>query len=671
MRCKQLLLIVLIFNAMVFNANAQEIGVYYYPWWGDGIPGGHTFDETVRLHLVPDNQPPQIGIDHSRSASAISNHIQQSQLGNISSWIVSWWGPNSFEDVTLRNHIVPHPEFGQLKYAIHYESTGRLGEFANPDYSNFVSDFEYIAQNYFDDANYLRINGRPVVVIYLSRVYFKEQPGFDALSQMRSHLQTNFGVDPYIIGDHLFGNVAAGSANIDAITSFDVYGQVFNDGVATQQKIDNLANIYSNARILADSQGVDFVPCLSPGYNDKAVRDGNEPAPRYLQELGPTAFGSVMEAMLQTAVLPNTDDDVEQLFLVNSFNEWHEDTQIEAAIVSPSTNTDDTPTGTELTEGNFYEGYGTRYLDILREMTTKECNSIVEIRWARGTANGNFVGNFDDAMNWDGGMIPGLCERARCDRGATEMTMNSSISVQEIFFGVDESNQSFFIESPAEISTTSNFFASFNSGSNTLMTGGTIDVGGNFLLGQIDNASAQDQDINFTIEAGTLNVSGTVILGDQFDGAGGIQDRNVALNIVGGEVNIGNNLVFAPNGDLNSFLAGANNSLIVRIGGNGVLRFIGNDLVTQVSANVLSGLIVSDEPGELLVQFDGNDTVVTVDSSGVVLGDVNLDGMVNLLDVAPFVELISSGVFQAEADTNQDGMVNLLDVAPFIDLLAG
>ena len=54
---------------------------------------------------------------------------------------------------------------------------------------------------------------------------------------------------------------------------------------------------------------------------------------------------------------------------------------------------------------------------------------------------------------------------------------------------------------------------------------------------------------------------------------------------------------------------------------------------------------------------------------GVLLGDVNQDGQVNLLDVHPFVELIDNGGFLAEADVNQDGAVNLLDVAPLVDLL--
>lgn len=61
---------------------------------------------------------------------------------------------------------------------------------------------------------------------------------------------------------------------------------------------------------------------------------------------------------------------------------------------------------------------------------------------------------------------------------------------------------------------------------------------------------------------------------------------------------------------------------------------------------------------------------LTGQEAAALLGDVNMDGLVNLLDVAPFVELVSNGGFQAEADTNEDGMVNLLDVGPFVDLLA-
>ena len=53
----------------------------------------------------------------------------------------------------------------------------------------------------------------------------------------------------------------------------------------------------------------------------------------------------------------------------------------------------------------------------------------------------------------------------------------------------------------------------------------------------------------------------------------------------------------------------------------------------------------------------------------VLVGDVNCDGSINLLDVAPFVGFVSSGEFNEKADINGDGSVDLLDVAPFVDLL--
>ena len=53
------------------------------------------------------------------------------------------------------------------------------------------------------------------------------------------------------------------------------------------------------------------------------------------------------------------------------------------------------------------------------------------------------------------------------------------------------------------------------------------------------------------------------------------------------------------------------------------------------------------------------------------LGDVNQDGVVNLLDVGPFVEALSGGPAVCEADVNEDGVVNLLDVGPFVEILSG
>ena len=59
-----------------------------------------------------------------------------------------------------------------------------------------------------------------------------------------------------------------------------------------------------------------------------------------------------------------------------------------------------------------------------------------------------------------------------------------------------------------------------------------------------------------------------------------------------------------------------------------------------------------------------------VEEDSVLLGDCNQDGRVDFLDISPFINTLSSGVFLAEADTNQDGRIDFLDISPFIVILA-
>ena len=54
-----------------------------------------------------------------------------------------------------------------------------------------------------------------------------------------------------------------------------------------------------------------------------------------------------------------------------------------------------------------------------------------------------------------------------------------------------------------------------------------------------------------------------------------------------------------------------------------------------------------------------------------IVGDVNRDGLVDDLDISPFIRLLQSGTFQFEADINGNGVVNFLDIGPFTVLLEG
>ena len=64
-----------------------------------------------------------------------------------------------------------------------------------------------------------------------------------------------------------------------------------------------------------------------------------------------------------------------------------------------------------------------------------------------------------------------------------------------------------------------------------------------------------------------------------------------------------------------------------------------------------------------------SDYIFSITGVPPALGDINLDGSVDFLDIAPFITILSTGGFQNEADANQDGSVTFFDIAPFITLL--
>lgn len=72
-----------------------------------------------------------------------------------------------------------------------------------------------------------------------------------------------------------------------------------------------------------------------------------------------------------------------------------------------------------------------------------------------------------------------------------------------------------------------------------------------------------------------------------------------------------------------------------------------------------------------LSQFIGQGDVVTTKYTVFEIGDINCDGNIDLLDVQPFVDLLTTGQFESKADINSDGAIDLLDVQPFVSLLVG
>jgi glycoprotein endo-alpha-1,2-mannosidase len=201
-----------------------------------------------------------------------------------------------------------------------------------------------------------------VLFIYLTRAYFRRRGG-DALRSVRKRYP-----DLFIVADDVFGPdyQDAWARQWDAVTAYDVYGQTFHAYGAEPGSVAKLAQIYKTAKSAANRHGVGFIPAVTPGFNDTFIRSGHPVAPRYFPERQDSKPGDVFKKMIEQAALPLTDASVGHIIMVTSFNEWHEDTQIEA---STGTVEGETNEPQHLTDGYYYEDYGYRYLDILAELT--------------------------------------------------------------------------------------------------------------------------------------------------------------------------------------------------------------------------------------------------------------------------------------------------------------
>jgi hypothetical protein len=115
----------------------------------------------------------------------------------------------------------------------------------------------------------------------------------------------------------------------------------------------------------AIKEGCHYIPAVSPGYNDRGVRMESNHPPLSRRLTATSSEGSLFHYQLKQAK-QLVDKKVDNLIVVNSFNEWHEDTQIEPAVGDPATEP------FNYTQGLEYVGYGDLYLDILGAATSKD-----------------------------------------------------------------------------------------------------------------------------------------------------------------------------------------------------------------------------------------------------------------------------------------------------------
>jgi glycoprotein endo-alpha-1,2-mannosidase len=371
------------------SANAQYlIGAFYYLWYPGNWREGY-----INGFLQPP-QPPALGQYDSSDPKTIAQHIAWSSQYGIHFWAISWWPGQPELDRILRDKVLKAPNIKDLRFCIFYETSGLgLAEdkitFTSDKTQKMISDFQYLAKTYFNHPSYLKIKGKPVVIIYLTRTFSGDYP--EAISLLRAGLR-KMGFDLYLIGDEIFWYVMRTAPlppsphpNLDriklfdAITAYNMYDWAKPKQMGYGGRSSFLQEVHDLYREYRSALGpeIPLIPAIIPGYNDRGVRL-SEKHPAIPRRLDPgAAEGSFFAQALDRTILPFVDPEL-PMALITSFNEWNEGTQIEPTLSSGVTVKDRSSSGSDYTQGYPYEGYHKKYLTLLQDTFTAINGRVVD-----------------------------------------------------------------------------------------------------------------------------------------------------------------------------------------------------------------------------------------------------------------------------------------------------
>lgn len=376
------------FQRLPPSVRSPLVGAYYSDWFPSNSSQG-----TTRQHLLPAQGADPTKVD-SADPRIAEQAIAQATQNGIGFFALDWWPLRASQNANI-DAFLRARNLGDIKFCIFYE-TWDLGFIGGAESTpvgpameaRFDADLLHIARTYFSNPSYLRIQGRPVLDLYLTRTL---TGNVGALMAGARRLLRSHGYNPYIIGDEIFWRVtptsplADGSVLtqtpqasridlFDAITAYSLYAGGPADPLVPSSDFEGYPGTTS---IVADEIGlytrylratggqVPVVPDVLPGINTRGTRlQVNEPAqPR--QWLPGESSASTLQHELDQIARPVIEARLPLVF-VTSWNEWNEDTGIQPVGGIP-TSKDNSFTGSAYTQGYTYGGEGRADLGALRD----------------------------------------------------------------------------------------------------------------------------------------------------------------------------------------------------------------------------------------------------------------------------------------------------------------
>ena len=294
------------------NTVSRKVLTFYYPWYGvpDG-PGGA--GKTVHWgHIDADNKDieastnyPSLGAYDSHDPNVLDQHCLWAKDAGIDTFIVSWWGHNSFSDRAM-DKILDSCQRHGLSACIYYETVPK------PQTSeSAATDIIKVLNKYGSHTAYFKVDGKPVVFVYGRAL---RQLGLTDWLKAIELIDKQYQEGVTAIGDQF----SYGAAHVfDGVHTYNTAGRL--RGLAPEAVREWAADTYRSWVQVADQAGKISTLTVIPGYDDTKIRKPGLAVERFGGELYRVQWEEAIKADPHWV-------------LITSFNEWHEGSEIEPSL---------------------------------------------------------------------------------------------------------------------------------------------------------------------------------------------------------------------------------------------------------------------------------------------------------------------------------------------------
>ena len=290
----------------------RRVLALYYPWYGTPQRSGgwlHQDGADPARGVIADHvHYPQGGPYDSTDPALAERHLRQAQAAGIDTLVCSWWGLGDQTDKGIRLLLQLAPRYG-LHVCVYWERLRRPGAPAA------VEDLAYLVNALADYPAYLRQGGRPVVFLN-GRVCQSLNP--DEWAAVMDTAESGGRSGPLLIGE---GHAPADIMLWDGLYSLSTlrFMAGLSPGDSERAQAETFGPLTSATRRFAGLS----VETVIPGYDDRLPGT----LPTAPSQVAVRHAGALYGALWQQALTDGPD-----WVLVNSFNEWHNGTEIEPSV---------------------------------------------------------------------------------------------------------------------------------------------------------------------------------------------------------------------------------------------------------------------------------------------------------------------------------------------------